>query len=470
MFSAGSFSSLLPSPKNSQKSKDLTIALKSKEIVAATTIDEQYKENAVIDSLRSSYVPQVSFQQFVPLRQRDYNIEIPLPTEDQIRETYQRTKTVFDNIIAKKTKPAGASVKNAHVANQSAEYVRYTSSNLISGDKESSSRVIKIVEHAADPLQPSLNKTKKSMAPPVEEIPTAILHKTDDAGKNLTKEERDQWNIPAALSSWKNPNGYTVALDKRLAADARYNEDNLRPHEISNGFSKLSEALDKADKRARQEIKLRAEAKRELAEQEAREKEERLRLLAQKAREERERERRERNSNYMQGRTRENEEAQKREEIRRLKKRQVEKEVRMAKMSTTERLRALARSQGRDISDKVILGAAKATDDPEIQYDSRLFSKGANANAKRSEDQVYENPLFIQESIDNIYRPNVSMDPDALINEAIQSIQGETRFDTLNSKRVREGPIEFSNAEENLNHENKNDEEYGVQTKKHHRE
>ena len=142
MFSAGSFSSLLPSPKNSQKSKDLTIALKSKEIVAATTIDEQYKENAVIDSLRSSYVPQVSFQQFVPLRQRDYNIEIPLPTEDQIRETYQRTKTVFDNIIAKKTKPAGASVKNAHVANQSAEYVRYTSSNLISGDKESSSRAV----------------------------------------------------------------------------------------------------------------------------------------------------------------------------------------------------------------------------------------------------------------------------------------------------------------------------------------
>ena len=73
-----------------------------------------------------------------------------------------------------------------------------------------------------------------------------------------------------------------------------------------------------------------------------------------------------------------------------------------------ERLRELAHREGREVSEKVLLGTAKATKQPELNYDSRLFVKGARLPAKRPEDQVYDNPLFVQQDIDTIYRTNYS--------------------------------------------------------------
>ena len=38
--------------------------------------------------------------------------------------------------------------------------------------------------------------------------------------KTTVKEQQD-WKIPPCISNWKNQKGYTIPLDKRLAADGR---------------------------------------------------------------------------------------------------------------------------------------------------------------------------------------------------------------------------------------------------------
>ena len=37
----------------------------------------------------------------------------------------------------------------------------------------------------------------------------------------VTVKEQQEWKIPPCISNWKNPRGYTIPLDKRLAADGR---------------------------------------------------------------------------------------------------------------------------------------------------------------------------------------------------------------------------------------------------------
>lgn len=77
--------------------------------------------------------------------------------------------------------------------------------------------------------------------------------------------------------------GYTVPLDKRLAADGR----GLQQLHINENFAKLAEALYIADRKAREAVETRAQLEKKLAQKEKEAKEEHLRQLAQKARDER---------------------------------------------------------------------------------------------------------------------------------------------------------------------------------------
>lgn len=47
------------------------------------------------------------------------------------------------------------------------------------------------------------------------------------------------WVIPPCISNWKNAKGYTIPLEKRLAADGR----GLQESQINHSFSKFAEAL-----------------------------------------------------------------------------------------------------------------------------------------------------------------------------------------------------------------------------------
>lgn len=79
--------------------------------------------------------------------------------------------------------------------------------------------------------------------------------------------EQQEWKIPPCISNWKNPKvcpallyktlsivhfvvpfqGYTIPLDKRLAADGR----GLQDHTINDNFAKLAQSLYTADREVR---------------------------------------------------------------------------------------------------------------------------------------------------------------------------------------------------------------------------
>ena len=39
--------------------------------------------------------------------------------------------------------------------------------------------------------------------------------------RKVTVKDQQAWKIPPCISNWKNAKGYTIPLDKRLAADGR---------------------------------------------------------------------------------------------------------------------------------------------------------------------------------------------------------------------------------------------------------
>jgi hypothetical protein len=80
-----------------------------------------------------------------------------------------------------------------------------------------------------------------------------------------------------------HPKGYTIPLDKRLAADGR----GLQTVHINENFSKLAEALYIADRKAREAIEMRAKMEKTLAEKEKAKKEDDLKQLASQIREQR---------------------------------------------------------------------------------------------------------------------------------------------------------------------------------------
>lgn len=74
--------------------------------------------------------------------------------------------------------------------------------------------------------------------------------------------------------------GYTIPLDKRLAADGR----GLQTTVINDKFASLSEALFTAESKAREAISLRAAMQKEMLQKEKAKKEGELRELAMKVR------------------------------------------------------------------------------------------------------------------------------------------------------------------------------------------
>lgn len=98
--------------------------------------------------------------------------------------------------------------------------------------------------------------------------------------RTLSAQDQADWKIPACISNWKNTKGYTIPLDKRLAADGR----GLLEVNINDNFAKLSESLYIAEAKAREAVETRAKIQRELLAKEKERKEEELRQLAQQAR------------------------------------------------------------------------------------------------------------------------------------------------------------------------------------------
>lgn len=104
----------------------------------------------------------------------------------------------------------------------------------------------------ADPLDPPKFKHKRLPKPSASASPPVpIMHSPP---RPVTVKDQQDWKIPPCISNWINPKGYTIPLDKRLAADGRA----LHDVHINNNYAILSEALYLAEHMAREAVAIRS--------------------------------------------------------------------------------------------------------------------------------------------------------------------------------------------------------------------
>ena len=396
-----------------------------------------------------------SFKDLIPLRQRADVGEISLerPSAEEVVATKEKTQASLAKLVSGAV--AAQKPKNVQgISRKEPTYVRYTPANQMGDKAKKNDRIMKIVEKQHDPMEPPKFKHKKIPRGPPSP-PPPVMHSPP---RKLTAEDQEAWKIPPPVSNWKNPKGYTVPLDKRLAADGR----GLQDVTINDKFAQFAEALFTADRHAREEVEQRAIMQRRLAEKEKAQKEEHLRMLAQKAREERSTAGRRRSggdtsphrrdeSDYSsRSESEDDEDVRVREEMRKERRREAERQLRQSRMGTERKIQMMAREQNRDISEKVALGLAKPTKTQESMYDSRLFNRTSGFDAGFNEDQPYDKPLFAaQDAINSIYRPKTNADDDDDDGgETVAKIQKTNRFEVLG--RAKEGFRGAADAEVSL--------------------
>ncbi|KIV86079.1 pre-mRNA-processing protein 45 [Exophiala sideris] len=396
-----------------------------------------HNENRIIHS---------SFKDLIPLRQRADagDLSLDRPSQEEVEATAEKTKMALEKLVSGAV--AAQKPKNVKGVNrEEPTFVRYTPANQMGDTSKKNDRIFKIVKRQEDPMEPPKFKHKKIPRGPPSP-PPPVMHSPP---RKLTAEDQEAWKIPPPISNWKNPKGYTVPLDKRLAADGR----GLQDVTINDKFAQFAEALFTADRHAREEVKLRGQMQQKLAEKEKLTKEEHLREMARKAREERQaaaggrrdsdsrrRSRSSSGSSYDSRSGSEDEATKERERARQERRQENERQLRQSRMGTEKRIQMMAREQNRDISEKVALGLAKPTQNKETMYDSRLFNQTSGFNTGFNEDQHYDKPLFAaQDAINSIYRPTANQDEDdeGDADETMGKIQKSSRFEALG--RAKEG-------------------------------
>ncbi|EMD38218.1 hypothetical protein CERSUDRAFT_104828 [Gelatoporia subvermispora B] len=431
---------------------------------------------------RSGKFVQSQFKDLVPLAHRKDLDEaarlLERPSEDEVQSTTDKTRAALEKLVNGKIK--AAQPKNVPDSQGKTSFIRYTpgQQNGADGLKQ---RIIKMTEVVEDPLEPPRFKHKKIPRGPPSPPPPVLR----SPPRKATAQEQKEWMIPPCISNWKNNKGYTIPLDKRLAADGR----GLQDVHINDNFAKFSEALFVADRHAREEVRQRALMQQKLAEKEKAQKEENLRLLAQRAREERAgipAAARTADSKPTAERTaamqsslgaygsgsesepeserddEEDEEAARiRDQMREEKRRERERELRMSNMGQEQRAKMLARQQNRDISEKIALGLAKPTLSKESMLDSRLFNQESLAGSFADDDayNLYDRPLFhgstaaaaIYKARGNIAEGNQDSFGEgteegigkALDNDRFGLGEARAGFEGSKDQEIREGPVQF---------------------------
>jgi SNW domain-containing protein 1 len=226
---------------------------------------------------------QSSLSDMQPMRQqlKEDDISLMRPSAEEEAKVAERTKKALGLIVDEKM----ALAKPTHLKQQNKEitYVRYTPASqsaqnaLASTNAQiGSQRIIRLQEAAVDPLAPPQFKHRRLPAAPAEQdVP--IMHSPT---RKVTREQQEEWRIPAVISNWKNIKGYVIPLDKRMASDGR----SLIDHSVNDRFASFAESLMIAERSARDEIMYRAELKKKLAHIDAEQQENELRKAAQEAR------------------------------------------------------------------------------------------------------------------------------------------------------------------------------------------
>ncbi|GLB34812.1 putative pre-mRNA-processing protein 45 [Lyophyllum shimeji] len=421
---------------------------------------------------RPDKIIQSQFKDLVPLAHRKDLDEsartMERPSEEEVQATAEKTRAALEKLVNGKIK--AAQPKNVPDSQGKTSFIRYTPGQQ-NGEGGLKQRIIKMTEVVEDPLEPPRFKHKKIPRGPPSPPPPVLR----SPPRKATAAEQKEWMIPPCISNWKNNKGFTIPLDKRLAADGR----GLQDIHINDNFAKFSEALFIADRHAREEVRQRALMQQKLAQKEKEAKEENLRLLAQRAREERggiapkptaasQAALKSSVADYGSDSGSESEQSEEDEDARKIrdqmraeKRRERERELRMNNMGAEQRAKQLARQQNRDISEKVALGLAKPTLSKESMLDSRLFNQESFSASFADEESynLYDKPLFHgSTAAAAIYkaRGNITEGNDELFgggtDEGVTKALGNDRFglgqarigfEGAAEQEVREGPVQF---------------------------
>ncbi|KAK6753022.1 hypothetical protein RB195_012557 [Necator americanus] len=326
--------------------------------------------------------------------------DIQRPDEETIAEQTEKTRLALEKITESKVASA---LPVRHAEKQApAQYIRYTpsqQSSLHAGGSQQ--RIIRMVEEQKDPMEPPKFRINQKIPRAPPSPPAPVMHSPP---RKVTTKDQNDWKIPPCISNWKNPKGFTVSLDKRLAADGR----GLQQTHINEGFAKLSEALYIADRKARESVEARAQLEKRVAQHKKLEQEARMREMAAKARQER--------AGIRKRDEDEDEAVKAREEIRRDRLDDIRKERNIAR-NRPDKVDKLMRDRDRDISEKIVLGLPDAkVRSTETQFDQRLFDQNKGLDSGAMDDETY-NPYdkawrgtdSVQQ---HIYRPSKNIDKD----------------------------------------------------------
>ncbi|XP_044587848.1 puff-specific protein Bx42-like [Cotesia glomerata] len=365
------------------------------------------------------------------------------PSEEELEENTERTRKALEKITQSKI-AAAMPVRSADKQGP-AQYIQYTPSqqgqSFNSGAKQ---RVIRMVEAQVDPMEPPKLRTNKKIPRGPPSPPAPVMHSPT---RKVTVKEQKEWKIPPCISNWKNAKGYTIPLDKRLAADGR----GLQSVYVNENFAKLAEAFYIADRKASEAVELRAQLERKLAQKEKEKKENHLRQLAQKAREERA-------GLKASAALEKSEEFEEREQLRHQRHKDRTRDRNLARAAPDKRSR-LQRERERDISEQIALGMpAKNSDaNSDSQFDQRLFNttKGIDAGyGPDDEYNVYDKPWRDSNTLaSNIYRAPTNFDKDNY-GEDLEKIVKTNRFvpdkefTGTDRSAQRTGPVQFEKDEE----------------------
>jgi len=406
--------------------------------------------------------------------------DISLPTRENEEATRQRTQAALQSLLASKTaldKPSGSAMENAATSQnieEKTQFIKYLPRKDAPGyNPAAATRVIQMVPAQIDPMQPPKHKHIKAPRGPAENF-VPILH---GPPPKLSKEEKEAWNIPANISNWKNARGYTIPLDKRLAADGRGLRDETT---INSNFATLSESLYVAEQQARQEVKLRAQVQSKLATQEREKREDELRQLAKQARKERggvmasNSETAPQDQHGKSGLN--NKEtlvdtipddesddddgdvaARQRDQLRRACRKERERELRLESNIEMKRKKL---EEDRDISEKMALGAhTNIGAGLGGEVDARLYNQSAGIDSGFGVDDeynTYSNPLFEGRQVaTSIYRPtrgeveyDVDEQHEKLVEGDMSRFQTDEGFACVEGERFhhagsRMAPVQF---------------------------
>ncbi|CAI5731734.1 unnamed protein product [Hyaloperonospora brassicae] len=376
-----------------------------------------------------------------------------------------------------------------------AQYIRYTPHDQSRGAIESKAeskaaesdtgglkqRIVRITDVAKDPMEPpKFRHTKAVRGPPSPPVP--VLHSPP---RKLTVADQQSWKIPPCISNWKNAKGFTIALDKRLAADGR----GLQQVTVNDQFASLSEALAIAERKAREEVNMRAQVHKKLAMKQKEHKESELRALASKARMERagprgggagyDRDDEEgRSSRRGRGRSMTGEKAlahlpsdddegesdekarRERDRIRRERKKEREREMRLEKLGKKGKL---ARDEDRDVSEKIALGQLQGggrAGGSDGMFDARLFNQSQGISSgfgQEDEYSVYSKPM-VDRGKASVYRPkdvdgvfDADKEYDELKGGHAKRFKADKQFrgtEAVARGGARDGPVQFSKDSE----------------------